>query len=128
MGLFLQTAAAPTKRARNGEVFAFNTAVLIVEDQALIRMNAVQMVEDAGYLALQAPNANDAIAILKSRRDIGAVFTDLHMSGSRSGLRLAHAVRGRWPPIYLIVTSALPAEPDLPPDAHFVRKPYENAR
>jgi len=50
------------------------------------------------------------------------------MSGSPSGLKLAHAIRRRWPPIHLIVTSGLPAPLELPPGAHFVRKPYENAR
>jgi CheY-like chemotaxis protein len=128
MALSLATAAARTNRARYGKIPADNAAILIVEDEALIRMNAVQMMEDAGFVALEASNANDAITILKQRPDIGAIFTDINMSGSRSGLRLAHAVRRRWPPIHLIVTSGLPAERELPPGAHFVRKPYENAR
>jgi two-component system, response regulator PdtaR len=101
---------------------------LIVEDEALIRMNAARMVEDAGYLALEASGAEEAIALLKQRPDIGAVFTDVSMSGSRSGLDLAHAIRKRWPPIHLIVTSGFPAQLELPPGAHFVRKPYENTR
>ena len=128
MTLSLPTAATPIKWARYGKVPADNAAVLIVEDEALIRMNAVQMIEDAGYIALEASNAADAIEILARRRDIGAVFTDINMRGSRSGLVLAHAIRDRWPPIYLIVTSGLPAEQELPLGAHFVRKPYENAR
>jgi CheY-like chemotaxis protein len=93
MTLSLPTAAAPIKRARYGKTPAYNAVVLIVEDEALIRMNAVQMIDDAGYVALEASNADDAIAVLKRRRDIGAVFTDINMSGSRSGLELAHAIR-----------------------------------
>jgi CheY-like chemotaxis protein len=128
MVLSLPTAAVPAKRARYGKISAHDAAILIVEDEALIRMNAVQMVEDAGYTVLEASNADDAIAILNRRRDIRVVFTDINMPGSRSGLKLAHAIRRRWPPIDLIVTSGLPAERALPPGAHFVRKPYENNR
>jgi two-component system, response regulator PdtaR len=128
MELSLPTIATPTKRARYGKTSAHSAAILVVEDEALIRMNAVQMMEDAGYVAMEASNADDAIAILKRRQDIGAVFTDINMSGSSSGMKLAHAIRDRWPPIYLIVTSGVPAEQELPIGAHFVRKPYENAR
>jgi CheY-like chemotaxis protein len=121
------TIAAPVKRTTYGRTSAANAAVLIVEDEALIRMNAVDAVEDAGYVALEASSADEAIAILKRRRDIGAVFTDINMSGSRSGLELAHAIRHRWPPIHLIVTSGLAPKLELPPRAHFILKPYDNA-
>ncbi|MEI9997567.1 MAG: response regulator [Rhizomicrobium sp.] len=124
----LSAIAPQPKRGRYGKSAADGVVVLIVENEVLIRLNAVQMVEDAGYIALEASNADDAIAILKQRRDIGAVFTDVSMSGCKSGLQLAHAVRRRWPPIHLIVTSGLPAEDEVPPGSHFIRKPYENAR
>lgn len=100
--------------------------VLIVEDEALIRMSAVQMVEDAGFMVVEACNADEAIEILQSRRDIRAVFTDINMSGSMDGWKLAHAIRGRWPPIHLIVTSGLyvPENGQLPARCLFIRKPY----
>jgi CheY-like chemotaxis protein len=128
MGTLASSVAAPAMSARYGKTSADSAAVLIVENEALIRMNAVHMVKDAGYVALEASNADDAIVVLKRRKDIGAVFTDINMSGSMSGLRLAHAVRRRWPPIHLIVTSGLSCQPKLPSGAHFIRKPYENAR
>jgi CheY-like chemotaxis protein len=128
MGHFLSTATTQTKRAPYGGATAKGAVVLIVENEALIRMNAVQMVEDAGYIALEASNADDAVTILNHRRDIGAVFTDVNMSGSICGLKLAHAIRRRWPPIHLIVTSGLPAATELPPGSRFLRKPYENSR
>jgi two-component system, response regulator PdtaR len=130
MGHYLSTAATPAtnRRSRYGKASPDVAVVLIVENEALIRMNAVQMVEDAGYSALEASSADDAIEILDRRRDVGAVFTDIIMSGSRSGLKLAHAIRLRWPPVHLIVTSGLPAELEMPSGAHFIRKPYENAR
>jgi CheY-like chemotaxis protein len=98
--------------------------VLIVESEALIRMSAVHMVEDAGFASLNVGNADDAIGILEDRRDVRAVFTDINMTGSMDGLKLAHAIRGRWPPIHLIVTSGLDMTDKLPEDGRFILKPY----
>lgn len=104
--------------------------VLVVEDEALIRMCAVCMVQDAGFAALEACNADEAIRILESRSDIRAVFTDINMSGSMDGWKLAHAIRGRWPPIHLLVTSGLsvPNQDRLPANGRFLRKPYTSAQ
>jgi CheY-like chemotaxis protein len=101
-------------------------AVLIVEDEALIRMGAVRMIEDAGFEVIEAANADEAIQILESRSGIRVVFTDIHMPGSMDGLKLAHAVRNRWPPIKIIVTSGreLLTEHDLPDGGRFLSKPY----
>ncbi len=90
--------------------------VLVVEDEPLIRLNAVAMIEEAGYEVVEAANADEAISILESRSDIRIVFTDVHMPGSMDGLKLAHAVRDRWPPIKLIVTSGqmMVSEGELP--------------
>jgi CheY-like chemotaxis protein len=106
-----------------------NPIVLVVEDEFFIRMNAVQMLEDAGYATLEASNADEAILLLEGRADIRAVFTDINMSGSMDGLKLAHAIRGRWPPIHLIVTSGLQmlTEAELPSKGRFIGKPYNNA-
>jgi CheY-like chemotaxis protein len=100
--------------------------VLIVEDETLIRWGAVKMAEDAGFEVLEAANADEAIEILESRNDIRVVFTDIHMPGSMDGLKLAHAVRHRWPPIKIIVTSGrqMPIEHDIPEGGLFFPKPY----
>jgi CheY-like chemotaxis protein len=101
-------------------------AVLIVEDEALVRESAVDWVEEAGFEAIAAADADEAIRILESRDDIRVVFTDINIQGSIDGLRLAHAIRNRWPPIKLVVTSGrmLPAETNLPEGGRFVAKPY----
>ena len=103
-----------------------DTVILVVEDEVLIRMNAVQMLEDAGYVVVEASNADDAIKILEARSDIRAVFTDINMPGTLDGLRLAHAIRGRWPPIHLILTSGQVTlrEEEFPANGRFIRKPY----
>jgi two-component system, response regulator PdtaR len=98
--------------ARGGD----RPVVLVVEDDTLIRLNAVAMIEDAGFEVVEAVNADEAILILENRNNIRIVFTDVHMPGSMDGLTLAHAVRDRWSPIKLIVTSGqmMVPEDELP--------------
>ncbi len=79
--------------------------VLVVEDETLILASTVEHLEAAGFTAIAASNADEAISILESRNDIRAVFTDVQMPGSIDGLRLARVVRSRWPPVALLVTS-----------------------
>jgi len=79
--------------------------VLIVEDEPLLRILAAEVVEDAGFIALEASDADEAVALLESRPDISLLFTDISMPGSMDGLKLAHAVRNRWPPIKILVVS-----------------------
>jgi len=87
--------------------------VLIVEDDPLLRMLAVEVVEEAGFVAL----------------DISLLFTDIEMPGSMDGLKLARAVRDRWPPIkILIVSGKVRLQPsELPSNSCFVGKPYQTA-
>jgi CheY-like chemotaxis protein len=103
------------------------TGVLIVEDEFLLRTNAAEFLQDAGFTVYDASNADEAIALLESHADIRAVFTDIHMPGSMDGLKLAHYVRGRWPPVKLILTSghARPRVEDLPAGSGFFGKPYQ---
>ncbi len=101
--------------------------VLIVEDEMLLRMRAVDMVEDAGYTSVEAMDADAAFAILESRSDIALLFTDIQMPGSMDGLKLAHAVHERWPPIKIILVSGQLglANIDIPPNSRFFGKPLE---
>lgn len=102
--------------------------VLVVEDESLIRTSAVEMVKEAGFEAIEAWDAAEAIRILESRNDIRAVFTDVQMPGSIDGLKLAQLVRSRWPPVALIVTSGhANHEGDLPTGGRFLSKPYQSS-
>ena len=100
--------------------------VLIVEDEFLQRMNAAEMIGDAGFNVVEAGNADEAIAILEGRPDIRVVFTDIQMPGSMDGLKLAQFVRGRWPPIKIVATSGFVnvGKSDLPEGSRFLPKPY----
>jgi two-component sensor histidine kinase/ActR/RegA family two-component response regulator len=103
------------------------TNVLVVEDEMVLRMRAVDIVEDAGFTAVQAVNADEALSILKSRSDIALLFSDIQMPGSMDGLKLAHAVHDRWPSIKIILVSGQVkvSETDKPTDSRFFGKPIE---
>src|SRR5436305_5190746 len=100
------------------------SVVLVVEDEPLILRDAMEIVSATGFQALGAANADEAIAILESRNDIRLIFTDINMPGSIDGLKLAHAVRRRWPPIEIIVASAARFGEESPERGVFSRKPY----
>ena len=101
--------------------------ILVVEDSPLIRMGVVELVAAAGFQALEASDADEAIRILEGRPDIHLVFTDVGMPGSMDGVKLTHYIRGRWPPVKLIVTSGkmIVVETHLPLGARFFPKPYD---
>ena len=102
--------------------------VLVVEDEFLSRLHAVNLVEEAGYKAVEASNAEEAISILQARKDIRIVFTDIDMPGTMDGLKLAHAIGTRWPPIELIVTLGHfdLSDDDMPERGRFFPKPYRD--
>lgn len=97
--------------------------VLVVEDEDLVRSLAVDALEEAGYATLEAQNAEQAIQLLETHPEVRLVFTDVQMPGVMDGAKLAAAVRRRWPPLRVIVTSARP-QPELIEDAVFLPKPY----
>jgi CheY-like chemotaxis protein len=103
--------------------------VLVVEDEVIVRMDIAAQLAGAGFAVLEARNADDAIRLLETNRDIRAVFTDVDMPGSMDGLKLAGYVARRWPPIRIIVTSGHVNVPPgtLPEGARFFTKPYDAA-
>jgi CheY-like chemotaxis protein len=103
-----------------------NMVVLVVEDEPVLRMMAGDLAEDAGFQVEEAANADEALAILERRSDIRIVFSDIDMPGSMDGASLAAAIRHRWPPIDLILTSGQYGREDvaLPARSLFFAKPY----
>lgn len=99
--------------------------VLVVEDDMMLRMLAVDMVTDAGYTPVEALDAAEAFVILESRTDIALMCTDIQMPGKIDGVGLAHMVHERWPKIKIIVVSGQLDLPhlDLPPRSRFIGKP-----
>lgn len=102
--------------------------VLVVEDEALVRMDIVDFLEREGFIVSEASNADEAILLLERTADIRILFTDIDMPGSMDGLKLAAAVRDRWPPVQIVVTSGhmIVDVADLPDGSMFFSKPYQS--
>lgn len=103
------------------------TNVLVVEDEMVLRMRAVDIVQDAGFTAVEAVNGDQALAILEARSDIDLLFSDIQMPGGIDGLMLAHAVHVRWPSIKIILVSGQVkvSDADKPADSRFIGKPLD---
>jgi DNA-binding NtrC family response regulator len=102
-------------------------AVVVVEDELLLRISIAGELEDEGFLVFEASNADEAIAIIQANPTIHALFTDIDMPGSMDGLKLAAFVRDRWPPIKIILTSGHHdlAGSGFDIDGKFFPKPYK---
>jgi len=100
--------------------------VLVVEDEPLVRMAIVDHLEDEGFRVLEASNADEAVGILTSDLSVQIMFTDIDMPGDMDGLKLAAAVRDRWPPVKIVVTSGhrVVTADNLPVEAQYFPKPY----
>ncbi len=100
--------------------------VLIVEDEPLVRMDAADVLEHAGFEVIEAADARSAQQALDRRSDIRVLFTDVQMPGAMNGLELAWLVHQRQPQICLVITSGhlQPEQQSLPDKAVFIAKPY----
>ena len=100
--------------------------VLVVDDEALLRMDAVDILERSGFTAIEAKNAADALTVLAENSEVRVVFTDVNMPPGPDGFDLAREVHRRWPNILLIITSGdrANAERDMPDHGQFIAKPY----
>jgi DNA-binding NtrC family response regulator len=101
--------------------------VLVVEDEALIRMIGADTLAEAGYEVIEAETADEAITILNEGADVQVLFTDIRMPGSMDGMALARFVHERWPTVKILLTSGdtWPRKCDIPDDGHFLPKPYD---
>jgi two-component system, response regulator PdtaR len=108
---------------------AYHPVILIVEDEALVRLSAVGMLEDAGFRMIEAANGDQALELLEVDSDVQLLFTDINMPGAINGLALAKRVHDRWPHIGIMVASARPIQPphELPAGSRFEQKPYSPA-
>lgn len=103
-------------------------AVLVVEDEALLRLDIVDSLQQDGFRVLEAEDADEAIALLESRQPIDLVFTDIEMPSALDGLALAKLVAERWPSTRIIVTSGrrVVEITDIPDGTVFFSKPYRH--
>ena len=99
--------------------------VLVVDDETLVRMLAVDYLENAGFDVIEANDGAQALRLLSQDPGVQVLFTDVNMPGI-SGLELARQVHDRFPEMGLIVTSGYerPSAAEMPDHSRFLRKPY----
>jgi CheY-like chemotaxis protein len=102
--------------------------VIVVEDEPMVRMAAVDALEDAGFEVLEGKNAQAAMLILKTEGGrVQALFTDVEMPGAMDGLMLARQIHSDWPLISVMVASGqvIPGAGEMPENSRFFKKPYD---
>jgi CheY-like chemotaxis protein len=101
-------------------------AILVVDDEAILRFHAADLLEENGYAVVEAPDAEAALKTLEQRPDVQLLFTDIQMPGPIDGMELARLVHERWPHILLVITSGRqqPSKAEIPDDGRFIAKPY----
>ena len=100
--------------------------VLVVDDEAVLRFIAIDVLEESGFRVLEAEDAKAALRVLADNPDVRVLFTDINMPGALDGVDLAREAHARWPEIKLVVTSGRPKpiDKDMPDASRFVPKPY----
>lgn len=101
-------------------------AVLIAEDEALVRFALSDCLSSRGVMVHEATTALEAIEILESIAQIDLVFSDILMPGGVDGLALAHWLREHRPGITVVLTSGDVRKSELGwiGGVSFVAKPY----
>jgi DNA-binding NtrC family response regulator len=103
--------------------------ILLVEDEATLRMIGSDALADAGYEVIEAGSADEALRILEQASEVQVLFTDIRMPGTMDGLQLATLVHARWPEMKILLTSGdtWPSKNMIPDDGRFIAKPYNVA-
>jgi CheY-like chemotaxis protein len=75
-----------------------------VEDEVIVRMGLAEQLRNAGYVVLEASNADEALDLLRNSR-VQVVLSDIRMPGSLDGVELARAIRAQHPEIKIMLAS-----------------------
>jgi CheY-like chemotaxis protein len=99
--------------------------VLLVEDEALLRMIIADELLDAGYSVVEASDGQRALEMLTEQPSVGLLFTDIRMPGGLSGWDVAEQARALRPNIPVFYATGFSEDaPRLVPGARFFKKPY----
>jgi two-component system, response regulator PdtaR len=104
-------------------------AILVVDDEVLVRLDLVDTIQDAGFPTFEAGGADEAIRLMEKHPEIAVLFTDIDMPGTMDGLKLSHYVRHRWPPVRIVITSGhvFTTPEEMPDQSTFIAKPHQQA-
>ena len=104
------------------------TVVLVVEDEALLRLLLMDVLEEAGFEVIEACTADDAVLLLAHRSDIRLVFTDVDMPGlwtASSSRNTCRTTTATWPSSSVLESAALARRNH--PGTVFLQKPYSTS-
>ncbi len=112
---------------RTGNSSVDEMVILVVDDDPLVRMQAANVLTDAGFEVLEADSADEGIELLDHDRTIGAVVSDIETPGRYDGFALAwHAcMKDPATPVLLISGRTMAADDELPWGARFLEKPVD---
>jgi CheY-like chemotaxis protein len=101
--------------------------VLVVDDDEDVRRFAAETLAEAGFEAIEAGDADEALRVLQDRHDVKVLVSDVRMPGAMNGYRLAQRVRDRWPHVEIVLISgyATPDRRDIAFDCDLLAKPFE---
>jgi CheY-like chemotaxis protein len=127
--IYLPQATGFVQPAAEASCAGGDEAILIVENDALVRNYVVTQIQSLGYRTLTAGNASEALAIIDRDEGIDLLFTDVIMPGLIDGRRLALEAQARRPTLRVLYTSAcaenaLVHEGRLDAAALLLAKPY----
>jgi CheY-like chemotaxis protein len=102
-------------------------AVLVVEDEVMMRTKLTEELEEAGYSVIEASDGTEAVEILTLRSDVKIVISDVRMPGPIDGVELCCRVRSGYPGIKVVLSSGEPNAADSTAHDGFFLKPYRVA-
>lgn len=103
-----------------GPAEAAQRVVLVVEDEVVLRMAVSAHLRDAGFVVIEAVDAEEAVELLRANHKIQLVFSDITMPGAMDGDLLAEWISERYPEIRILLTSGITQRGQQP----FIAKPY----
>jgi CheY-like chemotaxis protein len=105
------------------------SAILVVEDEVLVRMMIADELRNAGYTVIEASTAHEALELLRQKGvEVQLVFSDVRMPGTIDGTALARSVRTEFPAIKIMLTSGNLAGLNGAKHDGFFLKPYDADR
>jgi DNA-binding NtrC family response regulator len=104
------------------------SAVLVVDDDFLLRLNTIDILEQAGFEVVEAGDAASALALLQEMPCVQLICTDVQMLGELDGIDLALRVQERHPEMKVIIMSAQSGHRVRLPSLPFLSKPFQASR
>jgi CheY-like chemotaxis protein len=112
-----------------GNVAGRGERILLVEDDDLVRVHAMQLLESLGYVVVAASNGPEALELLRKDIPCDLLFTDVIMPGGMTGPKLAEAAHALRPGLPVLYTSgytenAIIHHGRVDPGVNLLHKPY----